>query len=112
NEDSDSQMEEIDLSFNSDDPMPPSIEEGIFRSLKNCLTIIPFHSLPMSHTILIFLHLIVLLQNHQMEKSPDLLSHLGLEAFQPSAECPMIINGRNTPVLDVPLFHFYPLDQL
>nr|GFA92012.1 hypothetical protein [Tanacetum cinerariifolium] len=46
------------------------------------------------------------------EKSPDLFSHLGLEAFQPSAECLMIINGKNTPVLDVPLFHFYPLDQL
>nr|GEU92542.1 monofunctional riboflavin biosynthesis protein RIBA 3, chloroplastic [Tanacetum cinerariifolium] len=46
------------------------------------------------------------------EKSPDLLSHQGLEAFQPSAECPMIINGKNIPLLDVPLFHFYPLDQL
>nr|GFB01195.1 hypothetical protein [Tanacetum cinerariifolium] len=46
------------------------------------------------------------------EKSPDLFSHMGFEAFQPSAECPMIINGKNTPVLDVPLFHFYPLDQL
>nr|GEZ60636.1 hypothetical protein [Tanacetum cinerariifolium] len=45
------------------------------------------------------------------EKSPDLLSHVGLEAFQPSAECPMIINGKNTPLLDVLLFHFYPLDQ-
>nr|GFC63598.1 hypothetical protein [Tanacetum cinerariifolium] len=42
------------------------------------------------------------------EKSPGLLSHLGFEAFQPSAECPMIINGKNIPVLDVPLFHFYP----
>nr|GEW90936.1 hypothetical protein [Tanacetum cinerariifolium] len=42
------------------------------------------------------------------EKSPDLLPHQGLEAFQPSAECPMIINGKNTPILDVPLFHFYP----
>nr|GEY58126.1 hypothetical protein [Tanacetum cinerariifolium] len=31
---------------------------------------------------------------------------------KPSAECPMIINGKNTPVSDVPLFHFYPLDQL
>nr|GFB28298.1 hypothetical protein [Tanacetum cinerariifolium] len=46
------------------------------------------------------------------EKSPDLLSHLGPEAFHPSTECPMIINGKNTPILDVPLFHFYPLDQL
>nr|GFB44628.1 hypothetical protein [Tanacetum cinerariifolium] len=71
NKDSDSHMEEIDLYFNPDDPMPPGIEEDdddserISRSLKNCLTIIPFHSLPMSHSILIFLHLIVLLQNHQ-----------------------------------------------
>nr|GEY81081.1 hypothetical protein [Tanacetum cinerariifolium] len=24
-------------------------------------------------------------------------------------ECPMIINGKNTHILDVPLFHFYPL---
>nr|GFB41643.1 hypothetical protein [Tanacetum cinerariifolium] len=46
------------------------------------------------------------------KKSPDLLSHLGLEAFQPSAKCPMIINGKNIPLLDVPLFHFYPLDHL
>nr|GFB27016.1 hypothetical protein [Tanacetum cinerariifolium] len=28
------------------------------------------------------------------EKSPDLLSHLGFEAFQPSAECPMMIKRR------------------
>nr|GEU89267.1 hypothetical protein [Tanacetum cinerariifolium] len=41
------------------------------------------------------------------EKSPDLLSHQGLKIFQPSAESPMI-NGKNTPILDVPLFHFYP----
>nr|GFC16159.1 hypothetical protein [Tanacetum cinerariifolium] len=33
---------------------------------------------------------------------------IGFEAFQPSAECPMIINGKNTPVSDVSLFHFYP----
>nr|GFC95514.1 hypothetical protein [Tanacetum cinerariifolium] len=45
------------------------------------------------------------------EKSLDLFSHLGFEAFQPSTECPMIINGKNIPLLDVPLFHFYPLDQ-
>nr|GEZ43088.1 hypothetical protein [Tanacetum cinerariifolium] len=46
------------------------------------------------------------------EKSPDLLPHQGLEAFRSSAECPVMINGKNTPILDVPLFHFYPLDQL
>nr|GEY28338.1 hypothetical protein [Tanacetum cinerariifolium] len=42
------------------------------------------------------------------EKSPNLLSHQGHEAFQPSTECPMMIYGRNTPILDVIFFHFYP----
>nr|GFD23362.1 hypothetical protein [Tanacetum cinerariifolium] len=46
------------------------------------------------------------------EKSPDLLSHRGLENFQLSIKCPMMIHGKNIPTLDVPLFHFYPLDQL
>nr|GEU32903.1 hypothetical protein [Tanacetum cinerariifolium] len=46
------------------------------------------------------------------EKSLDLLSHQGLEIFWPSDECPMMIHGNNTPILDVPLFHFYPFDQL
>nr|GFB52867.1 hypothetical protein [Tanacetum cinerariifolium] len=31
---------------------------------------------------------------------------------KPSAECPMMINGKNIPLSDVPLFHFYPLDHL
>nr|GEV74059.1 hypothetical protein [Tanacetum cinerariifolium] len=43
------------------------------------------------------------------EKSPDLLSHRGLEIFQPSVKYPMMIHGKN--ILDVPLFYFYPLDQ-
>nr|GEW27100.1 hypothetical protein [Tanacetum cinerariifolium] len=42
------------------------------------------------------------------EKSFDLLSHRGLKTFQPSAKCPMMIHGKNIPILDVPLFHFYP----
>nr|GEX82076.1 hypothetical protein [Tanacetum cinerariifolium] len=42
------------------------------------------------------------------EKSPDLLSHRGFENFQPSAECPMMIHGKNIPTLDVPIFHFNP----
>nr|GEW89452.1 hypothetical protein [Tanacetum cinerariifolium] len=42
------------------------------------------------------------------DKSLDLLSHRGLEIFQPSAECPMMIHRKNIPILDVPLFHFYP----
>nr|GEZ95351.1 hypothetical protein [Tanacetum cinerariifolium] len=41
------------------------------------------------------------------EKSPDLLSHWSLENFQLST-CPMMIHGKNIPILDVPLFYFYP----
>nr|GEU67841.1 hypothetical protein [Tanacetum cinerariifolium] len=43
------------------------------------------------------------------EKSPHLLSHRGLKAFQLPSECPMRIYGGNSPVLDVPFHHFYPL---
>nr|GEW05133.1 hypothetical protein [Tanacetum cinerariifolium] len=32
------------------------------------------------------------------EESPNLLPHLGLENFQPSAECPMMINRKNIPL--------------
>nr|GFA07935.1 hypothetical protein [Tanacetum cinerariifolium] len=46
------------------------------------------------------------------EKSPDLLSHRGFEIFQPSAKYPMMIHGKSIHILDVPFFHFYPLDQL
>nr|GFC09297.1 hypothetical protein [Tanacetum cinerariifolium] len=42
------------------------------------------------------------------EKSPNLLSYRGLENFQLSTKCPMMIHGKNIPILDVPLFHFYP----
>nr|GEZ09627.1 hypothetical protein [Tanacetum cinerariifolium] len=42
------------------------------------------------------------------EESPYLLSHRGFKIFQPSAECPMKIHGKNIPTLDVPIFHFYP----
>nr|GEX31110.1 F-box domain, leucine-rich repeat domain, L domain-like protein [Tanacetum cinerariifolium] len=55
-----------------------------------------------------FIHkLMITLASHQ-EKSLDLLSHRGLKAFQPSATCPMMIHGKNNPILDVLLFHFYP----
>nr|GFA28460.1 hypothetical protein [Tanacetum cinerariifolium] len=42
------------------------------------------------------------------EKSPNLISHQGHKAFQPSTEYPMMIYGRNVPILDVPFLHFYP----
>nr|GFA55995.1 hypothetical protein [Tanacetum cinerariifolium] len=55
-----------------------------------------------------FMHkLMITLASHQ-EKSPDLLSHQGLKAFQSFAKCPMMIHGQNNPILDVLLFYFYP----
>nr|GEY85260.1 hypothetical protein [Tanacetum cinerariifolium] len=152
-EDSDSLMEEIDLSFTPDDPMPPGIEEDDYDSKIDILILEEFLSnnslsLPENESFhfdipsftrpptkppdgnsgilnvnvmgdiseqkvpiarLMFTQSILVLNQ---EKSPDLLSHQGHEAFQPSsAECPMMIYGKNTPILDILLFHFYPLDQ-
>nr|GEX76395.1 hypothetical protein [Tanacetum cinerariifolium] len=47
-----------------------------------------------------------LASNH--EKSPYLLSHRGLKAFQPYSKSPMMIYGGNIPILDVSFLHFYP----
>nr|GEX71607.1 hypothetical protein [Tanacetum cinerariifolium] len=102
-EDIDSRMEEIDLTFTPDDPMPPGIEEDDYDSERD---------IPILEELLdnysISLH-----ENESYHFDIPSSSHPpGLEIFQPSAECPMIINGKNTPLLDVPIFHFYPLDQL
>ncbi|GJS07301.1 hypothetical protein Tco_0364097 [Tanacetum coccineum] len=40
-----------------------------------------------------------------VEKSPHLLSHRGLKAFN---ESPMMISGEDIPILDVLFLHFYP----
>nr|GEV71169.1 hypothetical protein [Tanacetum cinerariifolium] len=111
--DSDPFMEEIDLSFTLDDPMLPSIKEDDDDSERDILILEELLdnyslSLPENES---FFRSLVLLQNHQMEKSPDLLSHRGLKTFKPFAKCPMMIHGKNIPILDVPLFCFYPLDQ-
>nr|GFB12396.1 hypothetical protein [Tanacetum cinerariifolium] len=149
-EESDSLIEEIDLSFTLDYPMPSGIEDDDYDSerdifihdelLSNDSLSLPKNELfhfdipsfshppekpPDDNTGILNVkmmgdiseqkvpmpRLVVTLVPNQ-EKSPNLLSHLGLEAFQPYAKCPMMIHGKNTPILDVHLFHFYPLDQL
>nr|GEX72556.1 hypothetical protein [Tanacetum cinerariifolium] len=55
-----------------------------------------------------FMHKLTITLASDQEKSPDLLSHRGLKAFQSFAKCPMMIHGQNNPPLDVLLFHFYP----
>nr|GEW72233.1 hypothetical protein [Tanacetum cinerariifolium] len=116
-EDTDSFMEEIDLSFNPYDPMPPGIEEDDDDSERDILIrkkLLDNYSLSLlvneSFHFDIPSLMITLVSNQ--EKSPDLLSHRSPKNFQLSAKCPMLIHGKNIPILDVPLFHFYPLDQL
>nr|GEU45959.1 hypothetical protein [Tanacetum cinerariifolium] len=142
-------MEEIDLSFTSDDPIPPRIKEDDYESKRDILILeellsndalsllenksfhfdIPSSSRPPAKPpdgnsgILnvkvmgdIFKHKVpmprlmitqpTLVPNQ--EKSPKLLPYLDLEAFQPSAECPIMIYRRNTLILDVSFLHFYP----
>nr|GFA70388.1 hypothetical protein [Tanacetum cinerariifolium] len=109
NEDNDSHMEEIDLTFTLDDPIPPGIEEDDDDSERDVLIheeLLDNYSLSLPVPMP---RLMITLASNQ-EKSPDLLSHRGLENFL-SAKCPMMIHGKNIPILDVPLFHFYPLDQ-
>nr|GEW77565.1 hypothetical protein [Tanacetum cinerariifolium] len=145
-EDSDSLMEEINLSFTLDYPLLPGIEDDNYDSKRDILILdellsndslsppknksfhfyIPSSFRPptkppdgntgilnvkmmgdISEQKVSMPRLMITLVPNQ-EKSLDLLSYQGLEAFQPSVECPMMIHGKNTPILDVPLFHFYP----
>nr|GFC42271.1 hypothetical protein [Tanacetum cinerariifolium] len=146
NKDSDSHMEEIDLPFTPDDPMPPGIEDDDYESGRDILILeelLDNYSLslhenesyyfdipssyrppanpPDGNTGTLNIKMMGEISDQKVpipgltitrilnqEKSPDLLSHPRLEAFQSSAVCPMIINGKNTTIFDVPLFHFYP----
>nr|GEY35524.1 hypothetical protein [Tanacetum cinerariifolium] len=114
NEDSDSFMEETDLPFTPDDPMPLSIEDHDDDSERDTLIHgntgisnikmmgdVSDQKVPMPR--------LTITRVSNQEKSPDLLSHRGLENFQLSAKCPMMIHGKNIPTLDVSLFHFNPL---
>nr|GEU56791.1 hypothetical protein [Tanacetum cinerariifolium] len=144
--DSDSLIEEIDLSFTSYYPMPSGIEDDDYDSERDIIILkdlpsidtlslleiesfyfdIPSYSRPPTkppdgNTRILNIKMIgdisdqkasmhklmITLASHQ-EKSPDLLSHRGLKAFQPFATCSMMIHGKNIPILDVLLFHFYP----
>nr|GEX00934.1 zinc finger, CCHC-type [Tanacetum cinerariifolium] len=144
--DSDYNMEEIDLPFTPNDPMPPGIEDDDYDSGRDISILeelldnyslsppnnesyhfdIPSPSRPPAKPpdgnkgtsnikmmgdiseLKVSMPNLMITRVLNQEESPDLLSHLGLENFQPSAECPMMINGKNIPLLDVPLFHFCP----
>nr|GEW71832.1 hypothetical protein [Tanacetum cinerariifolium] len=117
NEDSDSLMEEIDLSFTPDDPMPPGIEEDDYDSERDILILKDFPnndtlSLPENESF----HFDIPSFSRPPSKPPDgntgtlNIKMMGnISKQKPPANCPMMIHGKNIPILDVPLFHFYPL---
>nr|GEY83733.1 hypothetical protein [Tanacetum cinerariifolium] len=117
--DSNSFMEEIDLSFTPDDPMPPSIEEDDYDSEKDILILEELFdnyslSLPENESF----HFDTPSSSRPPAKPPDgntkilNIKMMGdISEQKPSAKCPMMIHGKNTHILDVPLFHFYPFDQ-
>nr|GEV00663.1 hypothetical protein [Tanacetum cinerariifolium] len=154
-EDSDSFMEEINLSFILNDSMPPGIENDDYDSkvemlileelLSNDSLSLPenesFHfdtsSSPRPpakppddddeikpNSEILTIEVVGDISEHEVpmprllptqptltsnqEKSPHLLSHQGLKAFQLSFECSMMIYKGNSHVLDVPFLHFYP----
>nr|GEW31332.1 hypothetical protein [Tanacetum cinerariifolium] len=130
-EDSDSHMEEMDLPFTSDDPMPSGIEDDDYDSGRDIPIVEEFLdnyslSLPANESYhfdipspyrppakppdgkigtlnikmlgdvsdqKVPIPNLTITRILNQEKSHDLLSHLGLETFWPSTECPMTING-------------------
>nr|GEZ52494.1 hypothetical protein [Tanacetum cinerariifolium] len=76
--DSDVLMEEIDLFCTPDYPMPPGIEDKDYDSERDILILKDLHRnntisfLKKSHSILIFLRFLVLLQNNQMKFDANL----------------------------------------
>nr|GFA12963.1 hypothetical protein [Tanacetum cinerariifolium] len=132
-EDNDSLMEEINLSFTPDYPMPPGIEEDDYDSERDILILeellsnnsislpenesfnfdIPLFSRPPAkppdgNIGILNVKVMGDISEHKVpmprlmftqptlvpnqEKYPDLLPYQGHEAFQPSAECPMMIH--------------------
>nr|GEZ02062.1 hypothetical protein [Tanacetum cinerariifolium] len=130
--DSDSLIEEIDLTLTLDASMPPGIEEDDYDSENDILILEELLSndslsLPESESFdfdipsssLVgdisehYIHIPRLLPTQptlvsNKEKSPHLLSHRGFKASQLSSKSPMMINGKKTLILDVPFLHFYP----
>nr|GEZ81296.1 hypothetical protein [Tanacetum cinerariifolium] len=144
--DSDSFMEEINLTFTPDDPMSPGIKDDDYDSERDIIIheeLLDNYSLsllenesfyfdipsffcppakpPDSNTGILNIKMmgnisaqkapmprLMITRVSNQEKSPDILSHRGLKNFQLSAKCPMMIHGKNIPILDVPLFYFYP----
>nr|GEX27478.1 hypothetical protein [Tanacetum cinerariifolium] len=113
-------MEEINLFLTPDDPMPPGIEEDDYDSKRDILIreeLLDNYSL--SLPVIESFYFDIPSFSHPLAKPPDgntgilnikIMGDISKQKL--STKCPMMIHGKNIPILDVPLFHFYPLDQL
>nr|GEU40507.1 hypothetical protein [Tanacetum cinerariifolium] len=117
--DIDSFMKEIDLTFTSDDPMPSSIEEDDYDSERDILIC---EELLKNYSLLLYVNESFHFDipsffrppAKQLDGNTGILNikMMGDNSEQKlSSKCPMMIHGKNIPIMDVPLFHFYPLDQ-
>nr|GEX86502.1 retrovirus-related Pol polyprotein from transposon TNT 1-94 [Tanacetum cinerariifolium] len=120
--DSDPLMEEIDLTFTPDDPMPLGIEDDDYDSERDIPILEELLdnyslSLPENESY----HFDIPSSSRPPAKPPDgntgtlniqmmgdVSEQKGLEAFQHSAEFPMMIHEKNIPILDVSFFPFLP----
>nr|GEZ29542.1 hypothetical protein [Tanacetum cinerariifolium] len=98
NEDSDSLIEEINLSYTLDDPMPPSIEDDDNDSERDILILKEF---PSNYSLLLPEIESFYFDIPSFSRPPTKLPDGNTEIF--------LIKRKN--ILDVPLFHFDPLDQ-
>nr|GFA24921.1 hypothetical protein [Tanacetum cinerariifolium] len=115
----DSLLEEIDLPFTSDDPMPSGIKEDDDDSGRDILIheeLLDKYSL--SLPIIESFYFDIPSFYRPPTKPPDgntgilNIKIMGDNSEQKlSAKRPMMIHGKNIPFLDVPLFNFYPLHQ-
>nr|GFB05825.1 hypothetical protein [Tanacetum cinerariifolium] len=116
-EDSDYIMEEMDLYCTSDDPIPLSIEENDYDSERDVLILEELlDNYSLSFPVIESFCFDIPSFSHPPAKPPDgnteilNIKMMGDDSEQkPSAKYPMMIHGKDIPILDVPFFHFYPL---
>nr|GEU52451.1 hypothetical protein [Tanacetum cinerariifolium] len=104
--DSDSFMEEIDLSFTPDDLMPPGIEDNDYDLKRDILILeelLDNYSLSLLEIELY--HFNIPSFFHPPAKPPDGNTRIlnirmmgDISKQKPSAKCPMMIHGKNTPI--------------
>nr|GEX45900.1 hypothetical protein [Tanacetum cinerariifolium] len=106
--DSDSFMKEIDLTFTLDDPMPPSIKDDDYDSKRDILILDEFpDNYSLSLPIIESFYFDIPSFSRLPAKPPD--GNTGILNIKMMGD---ISEQKNIPILDVPLFYFYLLDQL